>query len=442
MLDILDTVNLQERKEFMKIRIKKAQIPYFISGIIIFTNRFNGVNINQFVKYIVAGIWALYYIAIEISSQRDKIQKSERLKRIHEQYSLMIGPFLMMGLYSALLWLFREDVTLFNYTRLISTVLYLAIAWGYANCGYYLFGSATINMLFYSGVASYFGGSIIPLIINYNVQGIWNYLVSTITGVDTSASYMMEVHDLTFAMGVFFLYYLFFERRNEKAHNKKILLALLLIILGLKRIEVLALVIAIVAYITVLRKGKTIKARSLFFFFVFAFVSLGYVYMIRSGLLETLASKFGINFMGRLSYYSYACAFCVFSPLYFGQGYTYFTKYWSKLYESGFRIDGYGIAASIHSDILVMFIEIGFVGMLAWIFYCFKFKTDRLSRRNGVAVGEYYLLATIYMFILYLTDNTSTYFLTQMVYYLIPLAMENVQKFNIIFKKEMGESKV
>ena len=83
----------------------------------------------------------------------------------------------------------------------------------------------------------------------------------------------------------------------------------------------------------------------------------------------------------------------------------------------------------------VMFIEIGFVGMLAWIFYCFKFKTGRLSRCNGIAVGEYYLLATIYMFILYLTDNTSTYFLTQMIYYLIPLAMGNMSKFNIDLKR-------
>ena len=105
------------------------------------------------------------------------------------------------------------------------------------------------------------------------------------------------------------------------------------------------------------------------------------------------------------------------------------------MYSSGFRIGGYGVAASIHSDILVMFIEIGFIGMLIWIYYCFKYKTVKLNRRNGTAVGEYYLLATIYMFILYLTDNTSTYFITQMIYYLIPLAMGNISTININLKR-------
>lgn len=82
-----------------------------------------------------------------------------------------------------------------------------------------------------------------------------------------------------------------------------------------------------------------------------------------------------------------------------------------------------------------MFIEIGFIGMLIWIYYCFKYKTVKLNSRNGTAVGEYYLLATIYMFILYLTDNTSTYFITQMIYYLIPLAMGNTSTINVNLKR-------
>ena len=260
-------------------------------------------------------------------------------------------------------------------------------------------------------------------------------MISAITGANTAASYMMEVHDLTFAMGLFFLYYMFVENKKERSHIKKILLSFILIVLGLKRIEILALAVAIVSYWVVLRKGKTMKGRSIFFFLVFSMLTVGYVYIIGSGTLEILATRFGIDFMGRLSYYSYARKFYKFSPLFLGNGYTYFSRYWGSLYSSGFRIGGYGVAASIHSDILVMFIEIGFIGMLIWIYYCFKYKTVKLNRRNGTAVGEYYLLATIYMFILYLTDNTSTYFITQMIYYLIPLAMGNISTININLKR-------
>ena len=39
------------------------------------------------------------------------------------------------------------------------------------------------------------------------------------------------------------------------------------------------------------------------------------------------------------------------------------------------------------------------------------------------------------MFILYLTDNTSTYFITQMIYYLIPLAMGNTSTINVNLKR-------
>ena len=416
------------------LKIRKSQIPYFVSGIIIFTNRFNGTNINYNIKYIVAGLWMLYYMAI-VASTKNRAKKNEKFEQVREHYNLMITPFIIFGIYSILLWMFRDNVTLGNYTRLFSTILYLVFAWGYASCGFYLFGKKSIDILFCAGVTSYTLGSIIPLIINYGTREISLYLISAVTGANTSASYIMEVHDLTFAMGLFFLYYVFVECNREKNHVKKIFLSFALIVLGLKRIEIFALAVAIASYWVVLRKGKTMKGRSIFFFLLFSIISIGYVYLIWSGVLDILATKFGIDFMGRLDYYSYARKFYDFSPLFMGNGYTYFSRYWGNLYTSGFRIGGYGVAASIHSDILVMFIEIGFVGMLAWIFYCFKFKTGRLSRCNGIAVGEYYLLATIYMFILYLTDNTSTYFLTQMIYYLIPLAMGNMPKFNIDLKR-------
>ena len=148
------------------IKIRKSQIPYFISGIIIFTNRFSGTNINYSIKYIVAGIWALYYLAVVISVQNNVTRKNEKYEQIKSHYNLMIAPFVAFCFYSIAIWAFREDVTIGNYTRLFSTILYLALAWGYASCGYYLFGEKSIDVLFYAGVTSYTLGSIIPLIFN------------------------------------------------------------------------------------------------------------------------------------------------------------------------------------------------------------------------------------------------------------------------------------
>lgn len=173
----------------------------------------------------------LYYMAI-VASTKNRAKKNEKFEQVREHYNLMITPFIIFGIYSILLWMFRDNVTLGNYTRLFSTILYLVFAWGYASCGFYLFGKKSIDILFCAGVTSYTLGSIIPLIINYGIREISLYLISAVTGANTSASYIMEVHDLTFAMGLFFLYYVFVECNREKNHVKKIFLSFALIVLG------------------------------------------------------------------------------------------------------------------------------------------------------------------------------------------------------------------
>ncbi len=423
----------------LSLKINRAQIPFFVSGIIIFTGRFNGININQYIKYIIAGVWALYYFVAAFMNQNHKSNKSDIRRQVRGHFWLMISPFLFIGIYTLCIWGVNGAASFGNFTRLCSTILYLIIAWGFAGCGYYLYGKKTIDILFWAGVASYFLGSIIPLIAGYGFNEIGRYLVSTVTGINTAVSYMMEVHDLTFAMGLFFLYYVFIENKRTRKHKAKILLSLTLIVLGLKRIEILAIGIAIGSYLIALRKGKTMKGRGTFFFVIFTILSFGYVYIIWSGALAAIAAQLKINFMGRLGYYAYAKKFYTFSPFFFGHGYTFFSRYWANLHASGFRIDGYGIAASIHSDILVMYIELGFIAMMLWIYYCFRYKTVKLNKLYGNIVSKFYLLSTIFMFIIYFTDNTSTYFITQMIYFMIPLSMGKSSAMNISLEKKLNE---
>ena len=98
-------------------------------------------------------------------------------------------------------------------------------------------------------------------------------------------------------------------------------------------------------------------------------------------------------------------------------------KIFEDFFKSGFAINGHGVAASIHSNTLLLYIENGFVVFVLWIIYCFGIKTKILSKKCGILSAESYLLLTVYVFILYLTDNTFKYFDTQMMYFLIPLAI-------------------
>ena len=392
---------------------------FILSSTIILTSRFWGVNINYIIRYSLMAIWDLY-IALSYFAFR---QPNKCRRVIKTNFNKIITSFIVFFLYTILLWMIKSNANSANLTRLCSTFLYLILFYGYACTAIYLFREKGIDYLFCAGVLSYSCGSILYLLVNYGVLGIIAYISSLIHGVASVANYAMEVHDLTFSMGFFFLYYFFFEEKSEKKHKTKISVSIILILLGLKRIEILALVVAICLYFVLIKWGKGIKARAFICAMVSVLVLLGYVFIIKSGILSVLTIKYGIEDSGRLSYYLYANQFYEFSPSYMGTGWTWFNKYVYQLYLSKFRIDGHRIAASIHSDILVMFIEIGFILFVFWVVYMFMARPILLSKKFGVLTGECALLLTLYMFVLYLTDNTMGYPDTQMLFILVPMTV-------------------
>lgn len=401
-------------------------LMYFLSSIIVLTTRFWGVNTNANVRYIVMAVWALYLLLNYTKSISHRFEK----KLINDAFGTMMVPYVIIGTYTIGIWIFSGNVVLGNYTRLCSTLLYLVLSWLYACAGIYFFGKKGIDYLFWAGGCSYTLGSIACLLFTQGGSGLLQYLKGLAMGVDTSANYIMEVHDLTFAMGLFFIYYCFFEDKSESKHRQKVILSMVYIVLGLKRIEILALVVAVGFYYVLLKWGKKIRFRAYFCATVFTIISLGFVFIINTNIISKFVLAYGISRAeGRIGYYLYANKFYSFDVTYLGKGWTWFSRYYQGLYNSGFRIDGHGIAASLHSDILTMFIEIGFPLFIFWIFYMFAHRSVKFSRCYSIQVGESTLLTTIFMFILYLTDNTLTYVDTQMLFCMVPMAVAWVNEY-------------
>ena len=349
----------------------------------------------------------------------------------------VIKPYLVFLIYTLIIWGFADNVIFRNYTRLASTILYLIFAWGFVCYGFYLFGKRALDYLFFAGVVSYVLGSIFPLAFYYGPVYVLQYFVNCLIGKEAAGSYYMEVHDLTFAMGFFFLYYLFFENKADNLHKPKVIMSLFMIVFGLKKIEILALFLSVAIYLLMMRKGKSTIFKSIIFFLAFTIGAFIYIYLIKSGLLEKLTVALGLDAKNRIGYYSYAAKYFEITPFYWGLGYTYFSRLWAQLYYNRFRIDGYVIAAALHSDILVMYIEIGFFLFIWWIYYNFIKKIKLTKKNYGNIVSECTLLLTIYLFTLYLTDNTSTYFITQMVYLLALMSVseeKNQAKINYCTK--------
>lgn len=415
-------------------KVDKKKVLFLVSAILIMTIRFWGINMNIYIKYIISGIWCFFLIIILIKNN------SFRARNIRRQLFLMALPILVISVYAIIIWLIKSNIGMEHISRLVSTFLYLCLPWGFVGIGYYYFGKKSIDYLFYAGCISYFVGSVLGLIIRYGMNGILAYVQSLITGEESSANFIMEVHDLTFAMGLFFLYYLFFEDKNTKHHYKKVIISALLIFLGLKRIEILALIIAILIYFALLKWGKKITFRAIVLTIVFLVVNLGFVYIIDSGILDQLVNIYNINTNGRLDLYTFAKQYFKFSPAFPGLGFTYFSKLFGDLSTSGFRINGYRVAHGIHSNILVQYIENGFFMFILWIIYSFYFKTKRLYKKCSLVSAESYLLLTVFVFILYLTDNCFKYPNTQMVYFIIPLALAE-SPYSIFIKIKNNEKK-
>lgn len=417
----------------MTIRLSTSKVLYFISAVFLVTDRFFGVNTSASIRYIIGIVWCLYFLLNIFWKGKVRIDP-----HIFKHLKLIGYMYIAIFAYTLLLWLFRTDIAINNLTRLCSTIIYTFIYIGFACAGYWLFKRQVIDIILWAAVFSYAVGSVGYLIISSGLSEVIQYIKALVLGATdgTGYSYAMEVHGLTFMSGILFLYYCFFEEKGSEHHSLKIILSALLVFLGLKRIEILAIVIAVLAYYVALRGGRHVRFRAGLFTVVSIVASSLFIYVIESGALVSFTTLYGIDTSGRLSYWNYASRYFEYSIDYIGSGFTYFSRLFQQLYLSGLRIDGAGVPSSIHSDLLVMYIEIGFIPFYIWIVYNFYIRTNYLDKRSSPKVAECYLLLTIFMFILYLTDNTLTYYSVQMMYFLAPLVLEDEIGLKKLYKNE------
>lgn len=396
----------------MSINTKKQAlvILYVISVILAYTTDFLFFK-SIYIKYIVSFFWIILFGF----SYHNSNKKGKEQNQIKYCIALMI-PYFVLIIYSLFLYVsgINTDVGFRNFTRQVSSSLYLFLAYSFTLVGFYFFKSKVLKYLIIGGTISYVVFAIIPSVFN---NDLYLFVAGLLTGQVHEGTYL-EVHDLTFGFGLLFLYYFLFERQRSP---KTIFLLLLLIILGWKRIQFLAILACLIIFLIILKKTSDFGGRIGFVAFGVAFSSLFFVYSVKSGLFEQIVNSFGLNTMGRITYYNYASNYYDFGLFYLGKGYMWFYRLFQQLRANDFRIDGYLIPASIHSDILCMYIEYGMVMFILYILYNFIFIPSFLRNRYGKKSGIIFCLFNLYMFVLYFTDNVSNYFISQSIFIVLPL---------------------
>lgn len=229
----------------------------------------------------------------------------------------------------------------------------------------------------------------------------------------------IEIHDITFVMGVYVIYFLFFCH-GEKKRLLYAGLALFLFMAGLKRIAFLSMLLAILFAAFAFWLNPKSQAR-LVTLVSFAIVVFCYYYLsiIHSGAFTAFLEAHDIELMGREKIYDFISNFYTISPAYRGKGYEFCVQLLRSM--KGTKDQVVNITA-VHNDILKMYVELGFWGFFVWIMWYYVYQTHWFLTRCGEKTAVCFMTINLYMLVSYMTDNNMFYYWSSMAIRVIPMA--------------------
>lgn len=310
----------------------------------------------------------------------------------------LILPIVLGLLYSCILFLLYQN-TYIDFVKLFSRTLFYSATLLQAISLIELYGKKAIDILF-SAAALFYSARVLEYILQNGFVSLFEYVSTTLSGSDMSVTSVLEAHEVTFVFGLFFIYYF---SRDIALYKKKIILALLYMLLGYKRIMVLALILALIVVFFI--KKTYFKRFSVAI--VSALTCLGsfvWLYLIKDNQIAVYANMLNINFMGRLSLNKLLSVEYEISPQFFGKGLGYLDV-WSQIHTA----ETNGIAP--HNDTALMYIELGFIFfILYFVYYLYLLYSKAKSSFKYIWPGLF-----CYTVICWTTDNVQVYFNYQVV---------------------------
>ncbi len=344
-----------------------------------------------------------------------------KLKKAMSYFPIFLIPIAAYTVISMYIWItnFSQAGSI---NRAGEKILFQLITIIYVVFICYLLEDRAINFLFFSMCATNFA----IMLLEMPKYGIGESISSVITCIVTFGSAegfvrALEIHDITFLFGQFFIYYMMFAPGNSKKEKRIRLLGIILsvffILVGLKR-SVLPAVILVCIFVMLLRlfkkPGKIIIATGIalsLFFWV-------YLYLSRSGILVAFLESLGVDMMGRDVLWSLPNDYYELSLFWKGLGFEGVTDLVNKFFQAGLINRPY----PLHNDILKNFIELGALGFILWEGINYVLYPVYWMKRHDMQTAMLYMAALLYMTVTYLTDNTSFYFWSSIGLRLLPMS--------------------
>lgn len=400
----------------MKLQIKLSTI-YTILFAFAFLTISTVWNFNYWIKYILAAAWCVVLLILMRN-------RKEELFFFRKYFSFFILPFIIMLIHLPLAYgVQNQNITSAVLIRVVSYFAQRCILIATSVLTAVYFKKNTIKYTFKALALSYFV-IVIAAIAKFGPSSFVRFALSAWKAEWNTASALntistaLEFHDVTFALGLFVLYYVLFSENKLKNHKAELIISVVFMWLGFKRIEIVAVLFCILAVVLFFRKtAKNYRVRFLVLFAIILVISIGYLAIIKSDEITQLATEYGIDFNGRLHNYKTLANYYDLSPLFIGRGYCYTTLLVEKL----------STLTLVHSDIIRSFIDYGFIGFVLWQMFYMYFAPSKLSRiknanrRNNP--GVVFCILSLFSMINFMTDNVNVYFAYQICYLIIPLSL-------------------
>ena len=173
----------------------------------------------------------------------------------------------------------------------------------------------------------------------------------------------LEIHDVTFLFGQFFVYYAALAPRGNAKERRACLIkavtAMFFMLLGLKRTAIPGAMLWAVYAAFVLRRRHPLRFVMATSVAMIAFF-WAYLIAIRMGLFSAAMKLLGIDPMGRDYIWGLASPYYSLSPAFTGRGFEAVDAIVSQWYHEGILNHPY----PFHNDILKVYVELGFGGCM------------------------------------------------------------------------------
>lgn len=400
------------KSSIAKYNNKSFVLLFIISMTFAFTSRYGDLELGFQLQLIIAMLWII------LGGCKFSINKFRFRGLFKEDYcrllKLFLLPLIVIHLYSVFLmfigkvdWKYlTSNLTVYVPTLLAITAIYLL------GTKAYLYTCVALLLSWLISVGSSFVLKGPGIFVHAILQA---YIDPFDQSYDFSANYL-ELHDLVLSVGYILVAFLFSNSKLTKKQFLILFMFFIILILGMKRITVLGIIFVISFYEFINRFSDKKKYKFCILFGTIGVITCYlYVYIFTEGsFFYDYISSHGINMMGRNYYYKEILNLASFSPTFIGIGRNAVTQILTTKLS-------YLHVGGVHSDVIKMYIESGFILFGIWLWYYLIYLLKIFKKYYGVNAAVLYFGVIIYKFTLYLTDNVEIYFISQILSIMIPV---------------------